>query len=149
MQEAKELTALDGREWWSHEDPPWICSLTLRALCGGRSRWLIWEEVQHRNDTLDSSEDGDENLSAWHSPRYLQQELTHGESNSSTDFTIKNTEFRRKRPLRSSSWTINPTLPSLPSNHTPRHHTYRFFEPFQGQQFHNFLGQPVQMPDHK
>lgn len=25
-----------------HEEPPAICSLTLRALCGGRSRWLIW-----------------------------------------------------------------------------------------------------------
>lgn len=133
MQEANELTALNGKEWWSHEDPPWIRSLTLRAPCGGRSRWLIWEEVQHRNDTLDSSEDGDENLSAWHSPsRYLQQVLTHGESNSSTDITVKITECRWKRPLRSLNRTIDATLLSPPPNHIPQHHIYVLFEPFQG-----------------
>jgi len=47
-----------------------------------------------------------------------------------------------KRPLRSSSPTINPTPPCL-LNWVLKCHVYRFFEPFQGWGLHHCPGQPV------
>ena len=51
-----------------------------------------------------------------------------------------------KRPLRSSSPTINPTLPCL-LNHITKCHVYTFFEHLQGWGLHPLPGQPVPMPD--
>ena len=51
-----------------------------------------------------------------------------------------------KRPLRSSSPTINPT-PLCLLNHVLKCHIYPFFEHLQGQGLHHFPGQPIPMPD--
>jgi len=52
-----------------------------------------------------------------------------------------------KRPLRSSSPTINPTPPCL-INHIPKCHIYTFFKHLQGWGLNHPPGQPVPMPDH-
>ena len=48
-----------------------------------------------------------------------------------------------KKPLRSSSPTINLTLPSPPLSHAPKHHVYTAFKHLQGWWLHRFPGQPV------
>ena len=50
-----------------------------------------------------------------------------------------------KRPLRSSSPTINRTPPCL-LNHVPKCHIYTFFEHLQGWWHNHFPGQPIPMP---
>ena len=52
-----------------------------------------------------------------------------------------------KRPLRSSSPTMNPTPPCL-LNHVPKGHIYMGFEPLQGWGLHHCPGQPGPRPDH-
>ena len=52
-----------------------------------------------------------------------------------------------KRPLRSSSPTVDPTSPCL-LNHVPKCHICTFFEHLQGWWLHHCHGQPVPMPDH-
>ena len=52
-----------------------------------------------------------------------------------------------KRPLRSSSPTVNRTPPCL-LKHIPKCHIYTFFEHLKGWGLHHFLGQPISMPDH-
>ncbi|KAK4813343.1 hypothetical protein QYF61_026639 [Mycteria americana] len=50
-------------------------------------------------------------------------------------------------PLRSSSPTINLTLPSPPLHHVPKHLIQTAFKYLQGWQLHHFPGQPVPMLD--
>ncbi|KAK4817962.1 hypothetical protein QYF61_003482 [Mycteria americana] len=52
-----------------------------------------------------------------------------------------------KRPLRSSSPTVNLTLPSPPLNHVPKCHIETSFRYFQGWRLNHFPGQPVPMLD--
>ena len=52
-----------------------------------------------------------------------------------------------KRPLKSSSPTVNPTPPCL-LNHVPKCHIYTVFEHLRGWGFHHLPGQPVAMSDH-
>ncbi|KAK4831485.1 hypothetical protein QYF61_017986 [Mycteria americana] len=52
-----------------------------------------------------------------------------------------------KRPLRSSSPTINLTLPSPPLHHVPKHLIQTSFKYLQGWRLHHFPGQPVPMLD--
>ena len=52
-----------------------------------------------------------------------------------------------KRPLTSSSPTINLTLPSPSPNHVPKHHIYTSFKYLQGWWLNHFPGQPVPMLD--
>ncbi|KAK4819760.1 hypothetical protein QYF61_010895 [Mycteria americana] len=47
-----------------------------------------------------------------------------------------------KRPLRSSSSTVNPALPSPPLHHVPQHHIYTAFQYLQGWGLNPFPGQP-------
>ena len=53
----------------------------------------------------------------------------------------------RKRPLRSSSPTVNPTPPCL-LNRILKCHIYVVFEHLQGWRLHHLAGQPVPTPDH-
>ena len=53
-----------------------------------------------------------------------------------------------KRPLRSSSPTVNLTLPSPPLNHVPKCHVYTSFKCLQGWCLSHFPGQPVLVLDH-
>ncbi|KAK4826058.1 hypothetical protein QYF61_004173 [Mycteria americana] len=48
-----------------------------------------------------------------------------------------------KRPLRSSSPTVNLTLPRPPLNHVPKHLIQPSFKYFQGRRLNHFPGQPV------
>ena len=48
-----------------------------------------------------------------------------------------------KRPLRSSSPTINLALPSPPLNHVPKRHVCTCFKYLQGWWLHHFPGQPM------
>ncbi|KAK4812373.1 hypothetical protein QYF61_018823 [Mycteria americana] len=52
-----------------------------------------------------------------------------------------------KRPLRSSSPTVNLTLPSPPLHHVPKHLIQTAFKYLQGWGLNHFPGQPVPMPD--
>ncbi|KAK4812136.1 hypothetical protein QYF61_000977 [Mycteria americana] len=52
-----------------------------------------------------------------------------------------------KRPLRSSSPTVNLTLPSPPLHHVPKHLIQMAFKYLQGWRLHHFPGQPVPMLD--
>ncbi|KAK4815585.1 hypothetical protein QYF61_004800 [Mycteria americana] len=52
-----------------------------------------------------------------------------------------------KRPLRSSSPTINLTLPRPPLNRVPKHHIYVSFKYLQGWRLNHFPGQPGPMLD--
>ncbi|KAK4823524.1 hypothetical protein QYF61_003033 [Mycteria americana] len=52
-----------------------------------------------------------------------------------------------KRPLRSSSPTVNLTLPSPPLHHVPKHLIQTSFEYLQGWRLNHFPGQPVPMLD--
>ncbi|KAK4833008.1 hypothetical protein QYF61_027110 [Mycteria americana] len=52
-----------------------------------------------------------------------------------------------KRPLRSSSPTVNLTLPSPPLNHVPEHLIQTSFKYLQGWRLHHFPGQHVPMLD--
>ncbi|KAK4817862.1 hypothetical protein QYF61_001531 [Mycteria americana] len=52
-----------------------------------------------------------------------------------------------KRPLRSSSPTINVTLPSPPLHHVPKNLIQTSFKYLQGWRLNHFPGQPVPMPD--
>ncbi|KAK4814695.1 LOW QUALITY PROTEIN: hypothetical protein QYF61_025521 [Mycteria americana] len=52
-----------------------------------------------------------------------------------------------KRPLRSSSPTVNLTLPSPPLHHVPKHLIQISFKCFQGWRLNHFPGQPVPMLD--
>ncbi|KAK4824091.1 hypothetical protein QYF61_010602 [Mycteria americana] len=53
-----------------------------------------------------------------------------------------------KRPLRSSSPTVNLTLPSPPLNHVPQHHIYTSFKYLQRWSLNHFPQQTVPMLDH-
>ncbi|KAK4825746.1 hypothetical protein QYF61_002185, partial [Mycteria americana] len=53
-----------------------------------------------------------------------------------------------KRPLRSSSTTVNLTLPRPPLYHVPKHLIQTSFKYFQGWQINHCPGQPVPMLDH-
>ncbi|KAK4827479.1 hypothetical protein QYF61_018779 [Mycteria americana] len=52
-----------------------------------------------------------------------------------------------KRPLRSSSPTVNLTLPRPPLHHVPKHLIQTSFKYLQGWRLHHFPGQPVPMLD--
>ncbi|KAK4811102.1 hypothetical protein QYF61_016388 [Mycteria americana] len=52
-----------------------------------------------------------------------------------------------KRPLRSSSTTVNLTLPRPPLHHVPKHLIQTSFKYFQGWRLNHFPGQPVPMLD--
>ncbi|KAK4818807.1 hypothetical protein QYF61_019736 [Mycteria americana] len=52
-----------------------------------------------------------------------------------------------KRPLRSSSPTVNLTLPRPPLDHVPKHLIQTSFKYFQGWRLNHFPGQPVPMLD--
>ncbi|KAK4832342.1 hypothetical protein QYF61_021871 [Mycteria americana] len=52
-----------------------------------------------------------------------------------------------KRPLRSSSPTVNLTLPRPPLNHVPKHLIQMSFKYLQGWQLNHFPGQPLPMLD--
>ncbi|KAK4810666.1 hypothetical protein QYF61_007466 [Mycteria americana] len=52
-----------------------------------------------------------------------------------------------KRPLRSSSPTVNLTLPRPPLHHVPKHLIQTSFKYFQGRRLNHFPGQPVPMLD--
>ncbi|KAK4809752.1 LOW QUALITY PROTEIN: hypothetical protein QYF61_008873 [Mycteria americana] len=66
-----------------------------------------------------------------------------------TDHRITESQNRIgwKRPLRSSSPTINLTLPSPPLHHVPKHLIQTAFKYLQGWGLHHFPGQPVPMLD--
>ncbi|KAK4831969.1 hypothetical protein QYF61_020352 [Mycteria americana] len=53
-----------------------------------------------------------------------------------------------KRPLRSSSPTVNLTLPRPPLHHVPKHLIQTSFKYLQGWRLNHFPGQPVPMLDH-
>jgi len=55
--------------------------------------------------------------------------------------------FGWKRPLRSSSSSINLTLPTPPLNHVPKCHIYTSFKYLQGWGLNHFPWQPVPMLD--
>ncbi|KAK4827874.1 hypothetical protein QYF61_022268 [Mycteria americana] len=62
-------------------------------------------------------------------------------------FTESQNRIGWKRPLRSSSPTVNLTLPRPPLNHVPKHLIPTSFKYLQGWRLHHFPGQPGPMLD--
>ncbi|KAK4825857.1 hypothetical protein QYF61_003131 [Mycteria americana] len=63
------------------------------------------------------------------------------------DRALSNNRIGWKRPLRSSSPTVNLTLPRPPLHHVPKHLIQASFKYFQGWRLNHFPGQPVPMLD--
>lgn len=62
--------------------------------------------------------------------------------------SLLNNQKAWKRPLRSSSATVNPTSLCSPPNHFPKCHIQMCFERLEGCWFYHFLGQSIPMPHH-
>ncbi|KAK4824286.1 hypothetical protein QYF61_013031 [Mycteria americana] len=77
----------------------------------------------------------------------LELLLTHNDLQPKIFITESRNHLGWKRPLRSSSPTVNLTLPSPPLNHVPKHLIQTSFKYLQGWRLNHFPGQPVPMLD--